>query len=355
MTIRQIKLPNTLVYPVTVDEVHVRHGQKVLKGDPIYTLADQSGQLGRITAPYDGVIDGEPAARHTVFDLPQVVIGIRPAKDTADVTNPDPTARFADPTDPSLFEPWRDLAPLASAVPPEPAPAADERTVASAPAPQPRKPAPPGQSRPQPVAQPPQKRRGPLVALVGVLAFVGVVSAAVTLFAPDRAERLWAGLFGDGRADVDPNAEAPVAAALERHLLAFRDNGNFGLQDARVDRGTLFITVAHQGASSTERSIHIEDIQLIELKLRPGYYEVDGSLTIALRCAVANCVNTLRATDDPTAVTRAGFRLDDNILNFRLYHPSDTPLDDLYKPIRDMFDLADLYGNTNLEWKEDLD
>lgn len=355
MSLKKIKLPNSFIYPVTVDEVHVRHGQKVLQGDPIYTLADQTGKLVRIKAPTDGAIDGEPAARHTRFDGPQVVSAIRTGTAAASQIAPEPDQSFADPSDPALFEPWRTLDPLdgeaRTAAPTEnpPKPAPPPTAAPNAP-PTPRTSSPKSQPRTANPASPTHTRSTGRV--FGRLAVgVGVVGVIAALAALPATQSFLSKLFGDGRVAVDPAIESPVAARLERNLNRFRDSNNFGIVDAHVERGELFVTVAHQGASSTARSIHLADVDVMELAMFWPYFSVGGSLTVRLFCAVPDCVTTHRLTDDMEAVTGPGFTLDDDVLNFRLYYPSSTSPEEVYRSLDEIFELAELYGNTDLTWR----
>jgi len=309
----------------------------------------------RIKAPTDGVIDGEPAARHTRFDGPQVVSAIRTGTAAASQIAPEPDQSLADPSDPALFEPWRTVEPL------------DGGARSAAPTENPAKPAPPPKAAPkaQPAPRASSTKSQPRAAnrasqartrstgrILGRLAVavgsIGVIAALATL---PGTQSFFSNLFGDGRVAVDPAIEGPVAARLERNLNRFRDSNNFGIVDAHVDRGELFVTVAHQGASSTARSIHLADVDVMELAMFWPYFSVGGSLTVRLFCAVPDCVTTHRLTDNMEAVTGLGFTLDDDVLNFRLYYPSSISPEEVYRSLDEIFELAELYGNADLTWR----
>ena len=213
MTVKYVKLPNSLVYPVTIDEVQVSSGQWLKKGDPIYTVVGNGGRLGRVNAPFDGQVASDPVPRHTVFDQPQPVIGIEPGEPPT-APSPDPSGQsgFQSP----MFDLWRTDAP---SQPVEPAPA---DTATSSPSPQPQTPPPspaasqsaasvppaqrtprPSSPRLKPASQPkappertaahtpkaksaPAVRKGGFVGLMLAVLFLPVLAGAVYLFADGR-------------------------------------------------------------------------------------------------------------------------------------------------------------------------
>ncbi|MCI5077246.1 hypothetical protein [Oricola sp.] len=76
MDAKRINLPAGLAFPVRVVEVHVAAGQRVAKGDPLYTLETAAGKRGMMRAPFSGEITEGPVALDSSFATATPVIGI---------------------------------------------------------------------------------------------------------------------------------------------------------------------------------------------------------------------------------------------------------------------------------------
>ncbi len=120
MSLKRLRLPQSVAYPIRIIEVHVTAGQMVAAGDPVYALETGTGARGVMRAPVSGQIVDGPVAPHTLMEGPQSVLGIEtePAIAEKPVFAPEPEAD-AEPEAAARPEPE----PVSVAEPePEPAP-----------------------------------------------------------------------------------------------------------------------------------------------------------------------------------------------------------------------------------------
>ncbi len=76
MTLKRLKLPTHLTYPVTITDVHFRPDEAVEKGDPLYTLQDARGKFGMMRAPFAGAITEGPVPKGAYFAQAVPVVGL---------------------------------------------------------------------------------------------------------------------------------------------------------------------------------------------------------------------------------------------------------------------------------------
>lgn len=76
MPLKRINLPSSLNFPVKIVQVHVKAGEQVTKGDPVYTLHTNDGKRGILRAPFSGVITEGPMAVDAEFSVASPVIAI---------------------------------------------------------------------------------------------------------------------------------------------------------------------------------------------------------------------------------------------------------------------------------------
>lgn len=74
MSVNQFVLPGSLVYPVRITEVHVAKGQRVTKGNKIYSLVDGDGRHKAMTMAEDVIVAEMPVPKGAMFNDPAVVL-----------------------------------------------------------------------------------------------------------------------------------------------------------------------------------------------------------------------------------------------------------------------------------------
>ena len=89
MSLKRLKIPAQLSYPVRITKTHVSANQLVTKGDPIYTLEDAGGRRGVMRAPISGKISEGPVDVDAVFAESVPVIGIETEPEQLSETSDD--------------------------------------------------------------------------------------------------------------------------------------------------------------------------------------------------------------------------------------------------------------------------
>jgi hypothetical protein len=129
MSIKQVKLPASLTYPVRIDKVHVEAGLRVEKGQAVYTATDDAGRTGTVKAPVAGEIVEGPVPPGAAFAMAMPVLAIRPTQDAAadpavasDTGGADPGPNFDWLSDWQRAEPMQPSGPSAAPAPKDAAP-----------------------------------------------------------------------------------------------------------------------------------------------------------------------------------------------------------------------------------------
>lgn len=76
MSVKRLRLPQSVAYPIRIVAVHVSAGQRVAEGDPVYSLITGSGARGVMRAPVSGQIVEGPLSVNTTFEAPASVLAI---------------------------------------------------------------------------------------------------------------------------------------------------------------------------------------------------------------------------------------------------------------------------------------
>ena len=89
----QVILPPDLSYPVTIVGLHVAKGQRIAKGDLLYTLQDATGAIIPFKAEADGLVEHDPLPINSIFAISVPVLMLGPLH--ASRPEPKPTPKPA--------------------------------------------------------------------------------------------------------------------------------------------------------------------------------------------------------------------------------------------------------------------
>lgn len=90
MTLKRLRLPSKVTYPIRIIAVHITAGQVVKQTDLLYTLVDANGKRGQMRAPVAGRVCEGPVPLDSSFSEPCLVLGL---DSVADDQPPKPKAQ----------------------------------------------------------------------------------------------------------------------------------------------------------------------------------------------------------------------------------------------------------------------